>query len=169
MSNTVSTPVSKLQRPACAEDETLLFQLFALDRVGEFISCGIPPEEAMSLVEMQYQGSKMTYQARYPHAVDSILFNASGAPVGRLLIDRRADCWRIVDIAVLPEDRRKGLATEALKQCQELCKQSGSSLTLQVSPSNPALRLYERLEFRIVDQDTHSVHMLWSAADGVAG
>ena len=169
MSNTVSSPISKRQRPACAEDEALLFELFAPDRVAQFVSCGIPPEEAMSLVEMQYHGSKMTYQARYPHAVDSILFNASGAAVGRLLIDRQANCWRIVDIAVMPEHRSKGLATEALKECQELCKRNGSTLALQVSPTNPAMRLYERLNFRIVNRDTHSVHMLWSAADGVAG
>lgn len=168
MSNTASSPVSKRQRLACAEDEALLFQLFASDKIAAFVSFGIPAAKATSLAEMQYQGCKRTYVAQYPQAIDSILFNANGNPAGRLLIDCHADCWRIVDIAVLPEDRRKGLATEALKECQELCKQSGSSLTLQVSPTNSALRLYKRLRFRAVYQDTHSVHMLWSAADGVA-
>lgn len=118
-----------------------------------------------SLVTMQYRGRQMTYAAKYPEAVDSILIADDGTPVGRLLVDCRPDRWRIVDIVVLAAHRGRGLGTSVLEWCQLQCAAAGAELRLQVAPTNPARRLYERLGFRLVAEDATAVEMFWSAAE----
>jgi ribosomal protein S18 acetylase RimI-like enzyme len=160
--------VLQLQRPARQEDEHLLFALFAEEKRRELVAFGVPAAQAEMLVDVQYRGRRLTYSSQYPQAEDWILLAEDGTPVGRLLTDRKPGRWRVIDIAVLPEHRGKRLATEALRECQACCQKSGSSLALQVAQGNPARRLYERLAFRVINEDTHSVHMVWSADDGVA-
>ena len=118
------------------------------------------------LVAMQYHGRKRTYGDAFPSAEDSILcvedFVNSMKRVGRLLVDRKACCWRIVDIAVLPEYRQKGLGTWAIQTCQQECSVAGAKLNLQVKRDSRALRLYERLGFLITSEDALSVEMVWN-------
>jgi ribosomal protein S18 acetylase RimI-like enzyme len=120
------------------------------------------------LIEMQYRGRKMTYAAQYPEAADSILCvddgGDDGTPVGRLLLDGKPDCWRILDIAVLAAHRGRGLGTRVLKQCQQQAAAAGVKLELQVAPRNPARRLYERLGFHATREDAATVEMVWSQA-----
>jgi len=97
--------------------------------------------------------------------VDSILLGEDGTPAGRLLVDRRPNCWRIVDIAVLAAYRGRGLATRALRECQRQAAEVGAGLALQVTPSNPALRLYERLGFQVAGRGAVAVEMRWGPAE----
>jgi ribosomal protein S18 acetylase RimI-like enzyme len=146
-------------RPAQPEDDEFLFRLFAESQ--EQLS-GLRSNEALwrSLVEMQYRGRKITYAARYPAAEDSILLDEDGQPAGRLLLDRRPDRWRIVDIAVLAARRGQGLRTKVVRQCQQRAAAAGARLELQVRPDNPARRLYERLGFRVAHEDLLTVEMV---------
>jgi ribosomal protein S18 acetylase RimI-like enzyme len=163
--------VALQRRLACAGDEPLLFALFASDKRMEFAAFGVPAAQAEMLVEMQYRGRKMTYAAQFPQAEDSILVADDGTPAGRLLIDRKPDCWRIVDIAILPEHRGRGLGTRAIKECQARCAEAGAKLALQVATTSPARRLYERSGFRVSREDAVAVEMIWCAcADaGISG
>jgi len=152
-------------RKAGPEDEPLLYDLFAEDRAAQFAACGMGEAQFKPLIEMQYRGRKMTYAAQYPAAEDSILLDEDGQPVGRLLLDRRPDRWRIVDIAVLVNHRGRGLGTQVLKECQRQCETAEVRMELQVALWNPARRLYERLGFRAIREDAVAVEMVWSAAD----
>jgi ribosomal protein S18 acetylase RimI-like enzyme len=128
---------------------------------------GLLSNEALwrSLVEMQFRGRTISYAARHPHAEDSILQGEDGQPVGRLLLDRLADCWQIVDIAVLAARRGQGFGAGVLRLCQRQAAAAGARLELQVRPENPARRLYERLGFKAVSEDAVTVKMIWSAAE----
>lgn len=152
-------------RPAGAGDEPLLQALFAEDKAAELAAAGLGEAQLQALIEMQYRGRKMSYGERYPEAADSILMGEDGTPAGRLLVDRRLDCWRVVDIAVLAAHRGRGLGTRALKECQRQAEAAGAGLALQVQRFNPALRLYERLGFQAAGQDAVAVEMRWSPAE----
>jgi len=147
-------------RPATPDDEDLLFRLFAESQQELRVSLG---NDALwqSLLTLQYRGRKMTYAAAYAEAEDSILCEADGTPVGRLLVERKPDCWQIVDVAVLASHRGRGLATWALESCRQQCGEAGAKLALQVKPENPARRLYERLGFRVTGEDALGVEMVW--------
>jgi ribosomal protein S18 acetylase RimI-like enzyme len=143
-------------------DETLDYRLFAEDRLAKFVAAGISQRQARELIRLQYRGRQMTYAARYPEATDSIILGEDGAPVGRLLLDRKPDRWRIVDIAVLVAHRGGGLGTRALEECQQHCRAGRVRLELQVAPSNPARRLYGRLGFRVTGEEGLAVEMVWN-------
>jgi ribosomal protein S18 acetylase RimI-like enzyme len=154
-----------LARPAEPEDAEFLFRLFAEshEQLSQFLS---NEELWRSLVAMQYRGRQMTYSAEYPRAVDSILCLQSAGqgalPVGRLLVDRQPDCWRIVDIAVLAAYRGRGLGSCALRNLMRQCSGAAGRLSLRVRPENPARRLYERLGFRATEGDATGAEMVWS-------
>ena len=70
--------------------------------------------------------------------------------VGYLIISRYVDAWHVMNIAVAPEHRRRGIATALLDRLFELTAGDGRrGYTLEVRVSNRhAIDLYERLGFR---------------------
>ena len=75
---------------------------------------------------------------------------AKGTLVGYLIISRYVDAWHVMNVAVAPEHRRKGIASALLQRLFELTAEDGRrGYTLEVRISNTdAIRLYERLGFR---------------------
>jgi ribosomal-protein-alanine N-acetyltransferase len=68
--------------------------------------------------------------------------------VGYLICSRYADVWHLMNIAVEPALRRRGIATALLGQMFERGGPD-ESYTLEVRPSNAvAIALYERFGFR---------------------
>ena len=68
--------------------------------------------------------------------------------VGYLVCARYADVWHLMNIAVDPAERRRGIASALLEQ---MFARAGAdeSYTLEVRPSNGgAIALYERFGFR---------------------
>jgi [ribosomal protein S18]-alanine N-acetyltransferase len=68
--------------------------------------------------------------------------------VGYLICARYADVWHLMNIAIDPPMRRRGIATALL---EEMIARAGedASYTLEVRPSNStAIALYERFGFR---------------------
>lgn len=104
----------------------------------------------------------MSYATQYPAAENWMILGTDGTPIGRLLLDRETNRWRIVDIAVLAAHRGRGLGTMVLQQCQQQAAAAGARLELQVKPENPARRLYERLGFQVSTSDPLALEMTWS-------
>ena len=72
---------------------------------------------------------------------------AGGEPAGRLYVARWEDEIRIVDIALLPEYRGRGLGTTLLEGLIEEAEAAGKPLSIHVEMNNPARPLYDRLGF----------------------
>ena len=70
--------------------------------------------------------------------------------VGYLIISRYVDAWHVMNVAVSPERRRRGIAMMLLERLFELTAGRGHrGYTLEVRVSNvEAIALYERLGFR---------------------
>jgi [ribosomal protein S18]-alanine N-acetyltransferase len=68
---------------------------------------------------------------------------------GYLIVSRYVDAWHVMNIAVSPEFRRRGIATALLERLFELTDDhSRRGYTLEVRVSNDgAITLYERLGF----------------------
>jgi ribosomal protein S18 acetylase RimI-like enzyme len=56
---------------------------------------------------------------------------------------------RIIDIALLPAWRGRGIGGRLLRGLQEEAAAGSKPLTIHVERMNPALRLYERLGFAL--------------------
>jgi ribosomal-protein-alanine N-acetyltransferase len=70
--------------------------------------------------------------------------------VGYLVISRYVDAWHVMNIAVAPEHRRRGIAAALFERLFELTAGDGRrGYTLEVRISNEAaIKLYERLGFQ---------------------
>jgi ribosomal-protein-alanine N-acetyltransferase len=73
----------------------------------------------------------------------------SGELVGYLVISRYVDAWHVMNVAVAPDRRRRGIARMLLEHLFELtARDERRGYTLEVRVSNEgAIKLYERLGF----------------------
>lgn len=145
---------SKVWRAATPEDETFLRTLHAETQV-DFE--GLP--ERGVLLDLQYRARAAGYAARYPHARRLILLGAAG-PVGMLLLAEEEETTLVVDLAVLPAWQGRGVGSAALRAVQATCGPGGARL--HVRADSPARRLYRRLGFHEVGDDTLNVAMHWT-------
>jgi ribosomal-protein-alanine N-acetyltransferase len=69
---------------------------------------------------------------------------------GYLVISRYVDAWHVMNVAVAPDQRRRGIATSLLERLFEVTAGRGRrGYTLEVRVSNAdAIALYERLGFK---------------------
>jgi [ribosomal protein S18]-alanine N-acetyltransferase len=73
-----------------------------------------------------------------------------GVLVGYLIVSRYVDAWHVMNVAVDPEHRSRGIAAMMIERLFELTADDARrGYTLEVRVSNAtAIRLYERLGFR---------------------
>jgi ribosomal protein S18 acetylase RimI-like enzyme len=57
--------------------------------------------------------------------------------------------------------RSRGIGSQLIRDLQREAQAKNKTLSLSVVRNNPAIALYERLGFRLVDEDATKLHMLW--------
>jgi ribosomal-protein-alanine N-acetyltransferase len=93
--------------------------------------------------------SMFAAELRKPSALAIGACLATGELVGYAFVSRYVDAWHVMNVAVAPEYRRRGIATELLQRLFEVtAADQRRGYTLEVRVSNvEAIRLYERLGF----------------------
>ena len=148
-------------RSITPEDQTFLYQVYAGTREEELAPLGWDEAQREAFLEMQFRAQHTFYQEQYRQAeFDIILLN--GEPVGQLYIDRRKDEIRVVDIALLPAHRNRGIGSALLRDILAEGQRSGLPVRIHVEHFNRALRLYERLGFRQIGTTGVYYLMVWS-------
>ena len=66
-----------------------------------------------------------------------------------------------MDIALLPKFRGAGIGSQLLGDLQKEARVAGKALSIHVEKFNPALRLYERLDFRVLEDKGIYLLMEW--------
>ena len=108
-------------------------------------------EQKDEFLEMQFNAQHQYYQDEFQQAsFELILLNAN--PIGRLYLDKRQDEYRIVDIALIPEMRNKGLGTRILNQIIREAHSMKLPVKIHVEYNNPALKLYKKLGFEKLEE-----------------
>jgi ribosomal-protein-alanine N-acetyltransferase len=76
-------------------------------------------------------------------------YHGSGELVGYAIVSRYVDAWHVMNVAVIPEFRRRGIGKSLLERLFEVTAsdpQRGYTLEVRVSNAD-AIRLYEKLGF----------------------
>jgi GNAT superfamily N-acetyltransferase len=134
-------------RLATLADAPFLLRLFASFRAPGLALLLWPAAQKQAFVESQFALQHTHFVRHHPHG-DFWIVARSGAPVGRLYLDRTGAAWRIVDIGLLPGARGLGLGSALIAWLQREAAAAGKPLTLSVTVENPrAHALYRRLGF----------------------
>jgi ribosomal protein S18 acetylase RimI-like enzyme len=112
----------------------------------------VPWEDAQreAFLRQQFEAQDAWWRENYGGASFDVIL-VDGELAGRLYVHRGPREIRIVDIALLPEHRGNGVGTGLLEKLLAEGDADGKSLTIHVERMNPALRLYERLGFSVVE------------------
>jgi len=133
-------------RPATSADENFLLEVYASTRADEMALLPWSEEQKRAFVLAQFIAQQQHYQKTYPDATHDIVLSDKRA-TGHLHVARLAEEIRIVDLALHPRDRNRGIGSDLLKRLISEASQAGKLLTVYVESFNPALRLFERLGF----------------------
>lgn len=149
-------------RPETDEDIPFLMRLYASTRSEEMKMVPWSDEAKGQFLAMQFQAQRDHYR-RYFVTGEYQVIEQHGVPIGRLYVDRTPTDIHIIDIALLPEHRGRGLGRILLQEILDEAAASGRTVTIFVEQFNPARHLYDRLGFRHVDTNGIYHQMLWSA------
>ena len=139
-------------RPASDHDDELFRRVYASTRSDELAPLPWSAAEKHTFLAQQFAAQSAHYAAHYADATFDVIV-VDGEPAGRLNVARREDAILIVDISLLPECRSRGLGTRLLRRLIEEADAGGSRVRIHVERFNPALRLYERLGFSVVEDE----------------
>jgi ribosomal protein S18 acetylase RimI-like enzyme len=154
-------------RPVRDADGPLLLRVYAGTRAEELAPLAWSREQKAAFVAQQFAAQTAHYSQHYPGMTANVIL-LDGVPAGRLLVDRRDDAILIVDISILPEHRGRGAGSVLLREVLDQATAARKRVVIHVERFNRALRLYERLGFRVVGDHGVYLRMEWHPAAGEA-
>lgn len=148
-------------RPAAPGDRELLFRVYASTREEELALVPWPTEAKEAFLRQQFDAQDAWWRTNYEGATFEVIV-VDGRDAGRLYLWEGPKEIRVVDIALLPEARRAGVGTRLLRGVQGRAAAAGKAVTIHVERMSPALALYERLGFRLVEDKGVYLFLSWS-------
>jgi ribosomal protein S18 acetylase RimI-like enzyme len=128
------------------DDEGLFRRLFATAR-SDLQAIPLPTDALEALIDQQWRAQQSQHRAAFPTARDTVI-EVDGTSVGRMLVAYLPDEVRLVDVALLPSYRNRGVGTQLIREVCEQATAKAQPVRLHVLAHGPARRLYLRLGFR---------------------
>ncbi len=148
-------------RAAQPEDEEFLAQVYASSREEELSVVTWTEAQKAAFLRSQHEAQHSHYHTYYPDAnFDLILLD--GVQIGRIYVDRRVEELRLMDIALLPDYRNRGIGTKLIRDLMDEAAASQKFIGLHVEQFNRAYQLYQRLGFRDVEMRGIYMYMTWT-------
>ena len=153
--------VNLFLRPATADDEPFLLELYASTRIEELSTLGWDDNQKQAFIKMQF----LARERSHPRVDDRIIV-LDGRAVGRMMVDRSGAAILLRDIALLPEHRNAGIGSRLLQDLLKEAAAAGKPVRLHVLATSPAVRFYERLGFFKTGSDDNGAYfeMTWAPA-----
>jgi ribosomal protein S18 acetylase RimI-like enzyme len=145
-------------RPVTDADRPFLVELYGSIREPELVHVPWDDDTKRAFVEHQFAAQDAHYREHYPGATLDVV-EVDGERAGRLYVHRGKSDIRIMDIALAPAFRGRGIGTRLLRTLVAEAGDSGRRLSIHVEQNNPARRLYERLGFAPAGE--HGVYLLY--------
>jgi ribosomal protein S18 acetylase RimI-like enzyme len=148
-------------------DDAFLLQVFASTREAERQSMQWELGEWETFIQLQYRAQKIHYTTHFPAAAQDIIL-CDAKPVGCMWVNEAEDEIRLLDIAILPVQRSRGIGTHLIRRLQHKAARADVPLRHSVELTNPrAQQLYVRLGFEAIE--TRGLHTLmeWMPHDDV--
>lgn len=152
-------------RAAGPEDEAFLYEMFVASRERELAP--LPIETREMIATQQFGVQRSGVKTAYPDAQQFVVLAGDGpsgagdVPVGMIILAERPNTLWVVDLALHPDHRNRGLGAAVLASLMDACKRTGRRLKGSVTPYNPARRLYARLGIQELAADGGYIALEW--------
>ena len=151
-------------RRAAPEDYDELVGIYASSREDELAQLSWwTDEQKLAFCRQQYDAQKQDYDEHNPgNEYDLVLLD--GKTAGRFWVSRTDEEVRLLDLAILPWARGRGIGTALVRSLIEDGRASGKRVRHMVFVMNEgARRLYERLGFVVFEEVSGGayLHMEW--------
>lgn len=133
-------------------DRPFLKKVYRSTRETELDSIPWDEDDKDKFIEFQFNTQHNYFLSAYQGA-EFLIIVVNNSNTGRLYLWKTETQIRIVDIALLPEFRNKGIGTKILNDLVDESENTGKKLTIHVKHDNPAMVFYERLGFKKKDDD----------------
>lgn len=141
-------PKSKVTfRPAQEKDLKFLCELYQSTRRHEFEQVNWTQEQVDDFLKTQFEMQHQYYHQQWPEAHYSVIMQ-DRRKIGRLYKDYREDEIRVIDIALFPEHRKKGIGGKIMQDILDEAARLDKAVRIHVEKNNPAMHLYQRLGFQ---------------------
>jgi ribosomal protein S18 acetylase RimI-like enzyme len=136
-------------RPIQPQDDEFLCRVYASTRAEELAVVDWSEEQKAAFLRMQFEAQHRYYQENYEASRFDVVL-VDGEPAGRLYVARWPEEMRIIDVALLPAFRGRGIGSALLSRLREEAATKRLPLRIHVEKANPARSLYERVGFRVI-------------------
>ncbi|HEX8663401.1 MAG TPA: GNAT family N-acetyltransferase [Beijerinckiaceae bacterium] len=144
-------------------DQDFRFRLFCDSRLPEWYRVCLEPAVREALMRMQFESQTTTYAQRFPRARFDII-ELEGEPIGRIVVNRPGPFIHIVDHAIVPSLRNRGLGTAIMLALMDEAAAASIPMRLKVADANdPSLKLYRRLGFTPIEEAPFYIELEWTA------
>ncbi len=145
-------------RPITDADMEFLYRVYASTRLAEMAVTGWSARQIEDFLRMQFGLQHTQYMRNNPSASFDIV-SIDGMPAGRLYVVRSEEGIRIIDIALLPEFRRRGTGGRIMRGLVKEADAKGLAISLYVEMNNPVLPFYKALGFKEIELKGIYYHM----------
>lgn len=169
LTSRVQAPLALIRGPwpLTAEDAGIGDDVHRALLADDWADAGRKANQLKKLIEVQVVARKRQYGGDHPGARD-IGICRDDRVLGRLLLDLDDDTTDassapvvIVDIAVHPDDQRKGIGTEVVRALLATAASGNRSVRLSAVFGTPALRWYQQLGFVDTGGDALYRQLVW--------
>ena len=159
MSNTTFTQRINL-RPELDTDLEFLQRVYASSRAEEMKLVPWSDAEKTAFLVSQFALQRHHYREYYPGATFDVI-EFTNLAIGRIYVYRACDHFNLMEITVLPEFQRQGIAGRLLENLMMEARAAKLPINLHVEQFNPAKTWYERLGFRAIEDTGMYLKMQW--------
>ncbi len=156
-------------RPERDDDRDFLRALYATTREREMAMLDAWSQaEKQAFLDQQFAAQHASYRLQFPEARYDVIERDS-QPIGRLYVEETETELRVMDIALVTDERGAGLGTSLMGALLDEARAGGRDVTLYVEPDNPATRLYARLGFVHDGEHAFYQRLRWRSGAAAGG
>ncbi|HSX59026.1 MAG TPA: GNAT family N-acetyltransferase [Tahibacter sp.] len=131
-------------------DTAFVCELYASTRWQEMAQTAWDDDAKRAFLYKQFELQRDHYRKNYVGA-EFLVVRQHGQPIGRIYLFASAREIRLMDVALVDVKRGQGLGRAMIEGLMKLAREDAADITLHVEPNNPALQLYRRLGFSLIE------------------
>lgn len=142
------------------DDMAFLSDLYRTTRWEEVQQAPWDDDERTAFLHQQFIAQHKHYKTHYPNA-EKLLIIKNGERIGRIYVDRDAVSICLIDVALLPAYKHRGIGTQLLKELLTEAQEQQKKVVIHVENFNPAYAWYVKHGFKQIEDKGVYQYMEW--------